>query len=78
MLKMGYAYMNGKLSKSQSSPDKPRTKARRRVAMVLKPEMVLLAACCGRSCYIELSLVISGNGAAPVVALSSIVISLSI
>lgn len=44
MGKMGYAYMNGKLSKSQSSPDKPRTKARRRVAMVLKPEMVLLAA----------------------------------
>jgi hypothetical protein len=43
MGKMGYAYMNGKLSKSQSSPDKPRTKARR-VAMVLKPEMVLLAA----------------------------------
>lgn len=44
MLKMGCAYMKGKLSKSQSSPDKPRTKARRRVAMVLKPEMVLLAA----------------------------------
>jgi len=44
MGKMGFTYMNGKLSKSQSSPDKPRTKARRRVAMVLKPEMVLLAA----------------------------------
>ena len=44
MLKMGYAYMNGKLSKSQSFPDKPRTKARRRVAMFPNPEMVLLAA----------------------------------
>ena len=44
MLKMGYVYMNGKLSKSQSSPDMRRTKARRRMAMVLKPEMVLLAA----------------------------------
>lgn len=44
MGKMGYAYLNGKLSNSQSSPDKPRTKARRRVPMVLKPEMVLLAA----------------------------------
>lgn len=40
----GLLYLNGKLSKSQSSPDKPRTKARRRVPMVLKPEMVLLAA----------------------------------
>jgi hypothetical protein len=44
MLKMGYAYMNGKLSKSQSYPDKPRTKARRRVAMFPNPEMLLLAA----------------------------------
>lgn len=44
MGKMGYAYMNGKLSKSQSSPDKPRTKARRRVAMFPNPEMLLLAA----------------------------------
>jgi hypothetical protein len=41
---MGCAYMNGKLSKSQSSPDKLRTKARRRVAMFPNPETVLLAA----------------------------------
>jgi hypothetical protein len=44
VLKLGCAYMKRKLSKSESSPDKPRPKARRRVTMVLKPEMVLLAA----------------------------------
>lgn len=49
MLKMGCAYMNGILSKSQSSPDKPRTKARRRVAMFPNPEMVLLAAVVGEA-----------------------------
>jgi hypothetical protein len=47
MLKMGYVYMNGKLSKSESSPDMPRTKARRRMAMFPNPEMVLLAAVVG-------------------------------
>jgi hypothetical protein len=46
---MGCAYMKGKLSKSQSFPDKPRTKARRRVAMFPNPEMVLLAAVVGEA-----------------------------
>ncbi len=49
MLKMGYAYMNGKLSKSQSSPDMPRTKTRRRMAMFPNPEMDLLAAVVGEA-----------------------------
>jgi hypothetical protein len=49
VLKMGCAYLKGKLSKSQSSPDKPRTKARRRVAMFPNPEMVLLAAVVGEA-----------------------------
>jgi len=50
MLKMGYAYMNGKLSKSQSSPDMPRTKkARRRMAMFPNPEMDHLAAVVGEA-----------------------------
>lgn len=46
---MGCAYMKGKLSKSQSSPDKSRTKASRRVAMFPNPEMVLLAAVVGEA-----------------------------
>jgi hypothetical protein len=49
MLKLGCAYMNGKLSKSQSSPDRPRKKARRRLTMVPNPEMVLLAAVVGEA-----------------------------
>ena len=46
---MGCAYMKGKLSKSQSSLDKPRTTARRRMAMFPNPELVLLAAVVGEA-----------------------------
>jgi hypothetical protein len=44
MLKRGCGYMKAKLSSSQSLPDKPRIKARGRMAMFPKPEIINLAA----------------------------------